>query len=105
MGIVQLILYRLWPDNNYLGNSAGADCTASGSISEDPDLTPTPRSDNYTSDCAMDANLGDRFLSSASAERNCAPVGPEILISSTGAGVWERLLESWGTSRLQFCTE
>ena len=26
LGIVQVILYRLWPENNFLGNSAGADC-------------------------------------------------------------------------------
>ena len=28
LGIISVILYRLWPENNYLGNSAGADCNS-----------------------------------------------------------------------------
>ena len=28
LGIVQVIFYRLWPEKNYLGNSAGADCNS-----------------------------------------------------------------------------
>ena len=32
LGIDEVIIYRLWPKNTYLGNSAGADCVTSKTL-------------------------------------------------------------------------